>query len=314
MVTPVRNGEPYLRECIDSVLAQSYENWEYVIVDNCSSDRTVEIARSYADREPRIRLHGNQTSLELLKNWNNALRQISPTSKYCKVLHADDLLLPACIQSMVEVGEANPSVGIIGAYRIDEDYVNLDAMQYKTTFISGREICRRRLLGGPDMFGSPTSLMMRADLIRNRDPFYNEQNLHADSEVCFDLLRSVDFGFVHQVLTYTRRHNESVTSSSRKLNTQKASHLLHMARYGRDFLTPDEYPRHCRRAYKAYYRSLAQELLLTVLEKDARARQKAFWKYHRKALADIGQSLNKVRLVSAAAAVLYNKGLNALKV
>jgi glycosyltransferase involved in cell wall biosynthesis len=314
VVTPVRNGEVYLRECIESVLAQTYGAWEYVIVDNCSSDRSREIACSYADRDKRIRIHSNQTDLGLLENWNHALRQISPESKYCKVLHADDLLLPACLELMVEAGEANPSVGIIGAYRIDEDYVNLDAMPYKTTFISGREICRRRLLGGRDMFGSPSSLMIRADLVRSRSAFYNEKNLHADSEVCFDLLRTVDFGFVHQVLTYTRRHNESVASRSRRLNTQKASHLLHLVRYGRDFLSPDEYAQQYKKACKTYYRILGEELLSMVVDTNVRRRRKEFWEYHSKALADMGQSLDKSRLVSSIIAVLYNKSLRTLMV
>ncbi len=314
VVTPVRNGEQYLRECIDSVLAQTYQNWEYVIVNNCSTDRTLEIAQSYADRDKRVSVHVNEHALDLLENWNHALRQISPESKYCKVLHADDLLLPTCIEQMVEVGEANPSVGIIGAYRIDEDYVNLDSMPYKSTVVSGREICRRRLLGGPDMFGSPTSLMIRADLIRGRRQFYNEQNLHADSEVCFDLLRNVDFGFVHQVLTYTRRHNDSVSSFSRRLNTQKASHFLHLIRYGPYFLNEEEYARQYKRARRVYYRFLAQNYLLVLLDKDARAKRKAFGQYHGKALAELGQPLNRFSLFAAMIAVLYNKGLEMIKV
>jgi glycosyltransferase involved in cell wall biosynthesis len=314
VVTPVRNGEQYLRQCIDSVLAQTYRTWEYVIVCNCSTDRTLEIAKGYAARDRRLRVHANSTSLGILENWNHALRQISSDSKYCKVLHADDLLFPACLEQMVEVGEANPSVGIIGAYRIDEDHVNLDAMPYKTSIVSGRELCRRRLLGGPDMFGSPSSTMIRADLIRYRERFYNERNLHADSEVCFDLLRNVDFGFVHQVLTYTRRHNESVTSSSRKINTHKASHVFHLVRYGRSFLNNEEYARRYKQVRRTYYRFLAQYLLLTLFDHDDGARRRAFWKYHEKMSVDLQQPLDKGRLLAAIIAVLYNKGLEKLSI
>lgn len=314
VVTPTLNGEHYLAECIDSVLAQTYRNWEYVLVDNCSDDRTYEIARNYADRDGRIRVLRNSARLGMLQNWNHALQQISPSSKYCKVLHADDLLFPACIEQMVSVGEANPSVGIIGAYRIDEDHVNLDAMRYKTSAVAGREMGRRRLLGEPDMFGSPSSLMFRADLVRQRERFYNEKNLHADSEVCFELLRDVDYGFVHQVLTYTRRHNEAVTSSARMLNTQKASHYLHVVKYGRDFLTDEEYARQHRRARSVYYRFLGKDLLYSIVNKEARRRSRAFWNYHRGALAELGQSLSIARLIGATAAVLYNAGLDRLKV
>ena len=50
VVTPVYNGETYLAACIESVLSQSYSNWEYVIVNNCSTDRTLDIASDYAAR------------------------------------------------------------------------------------------------------------------------------------------------------------------------------------------------------------------------------------------------------------------------
>jgi glycosyltransferase involved in cell wall biosynthesis len=314
VITPVRNGEPYLRACIDSVLSQTYRDWEYVIVNNCSTDQSLEIAQGYAKSDPRICVHTNQSELSLMQNWNNALRQVSARAEYCKVVHADDLLFSTCLEQMVEVGVAHSSVGVIGAYRIDEDCVNLDAMPYKTTVVPGRELCRRRLLGGADMFGSPSSLMIRADLIRGRDPFYNEQNSHADSEACFDLLRECDFGFVHQVLTYTRRHNESVTSYARQINTHKASHFFHLVRYGPYYLNEEEYARRYKKVRQNYYRFLAQEALLSLIDKQARARRHAFWEYHRNELAGLHQPLSRAKLARSMLAVLFNKGLDKLKV
>ena len=56
VVTPVYNGERYLRECIESVLTQSYTNWEYIIVNNASTDHTLAIIEEYARSESRIRI------------------------------------------------------------------------------------------------------------------------------------------------------------------------------------------------------------------------------------------------------------------
>jgi len=50
VLTPVYNGKEFLAECIERVLAQAYSNWEYIIVNNCSKDRTLEIALEYAKR------------------------------------------------------------------------------------------------------------------------------------------------------------------------------------------------------------------------------------------------------------------------
>ena len=116
IVTPVYNGEKYMQECIDSVLAQTYQNWEYIIVNNCSTDRTLEIVTSYAERNPKIKVYKNECLVTALQNHNRALRWISPESKYCKLLHADDWLFPNCLEMMVRVNEAHPSVGIVGSY------------------------------------------------------------------------------------------------------------------------------------------------------------------------------------------------------
>ena len=51
IVTPVYNGEAYLEECIESVLAQTYTHWEYIIVNNCSTDNTLDIARRYESKD-----------------------------------------------------------------------------------------------------------------------------------------------------------------------------------------------------------------------------------------------------------------------
>src|SRR5713101_9671976 len=110
--TPVYNCAEYLAECIESVLAQTYQNWDYTIVDNCSTDESVEIARRYAAKDQRIRIQENQQFLRAIPNFNVALRQISPTSKYCKVVLGDDRLFPECLARMVAVAEEHPSVGI----------------------------------------------------------------------------------------------------------------------------------------------------------------------------------------------------------
>src|SRR5260370_37263796 len=97
VITPVYNGEEFLAECIESVLAQTYQNWDYTIVNNRSTDRTLQIAKSYAAKDSRIRVHNNRDFLTIIQNHNHAIRQISPDSKYCKVVLADHCLFPACL-------------------------------------------------------------------------------------------------------------------------------------------------------------------------------------------------------------------------
>lgn len=298
VVTPVYNAEKYLAECVESVLAQTYENWEYVIVDNCSTDRSLEIAQHYAQQEIRIRVHENDDFLNQMQNWNHTLRQISAESKYCKVVHADDWLFPECITRMVELAEAHPSVGIVGAYRLDEDRVNLDRLPYPSVVIPGRKVCRLSLLDGLSVFGSPTSLLIRSDIVRNRPTFYDEHTIHADTQICFDILQSSDFGFVHQVLTYTRRHNETITSVMRRFNTHRLVDLVILKEYGPVYLSSEEYEHRLEQVLENYYRFLGRSVF--------GLRERQFWNYHKDGLKNLGHPFRWPRLIKATFLILLN--------
>src|SRR5438046_506192 len=113
VVTPMYNEAEHITQCIESVLSQTYRHWEYTIIDNRSSDGSLELARRYAARDPRIRVVTNSRFLDVIPNHNAALRQISPNSAYCKMVFADDWIFPECLERMVSVGEKHPSVGII---------------------------------------------------------------------------------------------------------------------------------------------------------------------------------------------------------
>ena len=98
VVTPVYNAEAYLAACIESVLAQTYTNWEYILVDNRSTDASRSIAESYARQDARIRVVTNAEFLPIMPNWNHALRQIDRASRY--VLGAkkrDGFALHTCV-------------------------------------------------------------------------------------------------------------------------------------------------------------------------------------------------------------------------
>ena len=213
IVTPVYNGEKYIDECIRSVRKQTYKNWEYIILNNCSTDGTFELAKKHAAEDERIRVVHTDELLPIIQNHNHALRQISPNSKYCKIVHADDALFASCIELMVSAAEAHPTAGIVGAYTLWGKKVVSDGLPHDTTFLSGRELCRLTLFNEIYCFWSPSSLLIRSDLIKKNHCFYNEKHLHADDEACYELLQETDFAFVHQVLTFVRTHDESATAT-----------------------------------------------------------------------------------------------------
>lgn len=307
VVTPVYNGEKYLADCIESVLAQSYRNWEYIIVNNHSIDRTLEIAENYAKKDTRIQIYNNSELLPIMKNWNFALSKISAQSKYCKVVHADDWLFPQCVDQMVAVAETNPSVGLVGAYCLKGDRVVSDGLPYPSQFIPGRKISRWTLMGRVYLFTRPSSLLLRSDLIRKRPSFYNEAKLNADVEILYEILRNYDFGFVHQVLTFIRTHENSVSStSSAPDNLFLLSNLDLFTKFGPVFLNPDEYRRRSKQKWKEYYRFLVHGLF--------QLRGNDFWKYHKDGLQRIGYRMSVLRLLFASLIEILGNSEKSVKI
>jgi glycosyltransferase involved in cell wall biosynthesis len=292
IVTPVHNGAKYLAECIESVLAQTYRNLEYIIVNNCSADRTLEIAEKYARKEERIRVYNNDELLDIIANHNRAFRLISPNSKYCKVVSADDWIFPQCVERMVEVAEANPSVGIVGSYQLCGEGakwgIRSAEVPYPSTVVSGREICRSYLLTKTYVFGSPTSSLYRSDLIRGGDSFYPNSTAEADASACIKHLRYADFGFVHQILSYERIHESQITSTSRSLNAYISSRISDLLEYGPVYLKKDELERRLKEQIDEYYEYLAVCAV--------NFRGKTFWSFHKRRLSELGHPFSIVRL------------------
>jgi glycosyltransferase involved in cell wall biosynthesis len=293
VVTPVYNGGDHLAECIESVLAQSYENWEYVIVNNRSTDNTLAIARRYEQKDNRIRIHDNDDFLPIMENWNHALLQMSPNSKYCKVVHADDCLFPQCVEQMVSVAEAHPSTGLVGSYGLRGTRIVGQGLPYPSEFVPGQKLGRLVLLGRINPFSRPTSLLIRSDLIRQRESFYDERYLHADVAACYETLRDSDFGFIHQVLFFVREHEQSLTSSNvRSFNKFIYNNLDLLIKYGPIFLTPEEYAKRYKEQISQYYHFLARSIF--------ELREREFWRFHKDALQQLIKKFNVSRLIFTA--------------
>ena len=87
---PVYNGTKYLRECLDSILVQSFENFEVIIVDDQSTDATFDLAQEYPAQDARIRPFRNPHNLGMVENWNRCLDLAS--AEWIKFVFQDDLI------------------------------------------------------------------------------------------------------------------------------------------------------------------------------------------------------------------------------
>jgi glycosyltransferase involved in cell wall biosynthesis len=258
VLIPVHNGADYLDECVDSVVSQTYGSWELLIVDNASTDATREIAAVRAASDPRITLAARDEFIDVVASFNRAFRLMPAAARYCKPLSADDLLLPDCLELMVDLAERHPEVGLVSAHRLQGETVDFHGIPAGVDVLCGADVCRATLLGGVWAFGSSTSTMIRADLVRGRDPFYDPAYLHADLAACFAVLQSSSFGFVDKRLTYTRRHAATVTSQVSGLMTHDAEMIRMYQQFGPVYLEPSEYERRLAVLLAAYAFGLAR--------------------------------------------------------
>ena len=295
VVTPVYNGEAFLAQCIESVLKQTHQNYEYIIVNNCSADRTLQIALDYAQKHGRIRVHNNEKFVAVIANHNIAFGLISREAKYCKVVSADDFLSADCITRMVELAEANPSVGIVGAYQLSGDRVRWQGFRYPRAVLPGVEMCRQVLLGGDKAFGfgTPTSTLYRADLVRSSAAFYPNESPHSDTSACFRCLSESDYGFVYEVLSYETTHEETQSWKSEEINRYSSAILNDLICYGPAYLNQDELQHQVKLALTDYHRFLSVNYFVGF-------RDKEFWDYHRRRLKELGYPLKRIDLVKSA--------------
>jgi Glycosyltransferases involved in cell wall biogenesis len=105
---PVFNGEKYLREAIDSILAQTFTDFELIISDNASTDRTEEICKEYEAKDPRVRYYRNELNLGAAPNYNR-LVELS-RGEYFKWACHDDLCAPEFLEKCVEILEQNSPI------------------------------------------------------------------------------------------------------------------------------------------------------------------------------------------------------------
>lgn len=110
VIMSVYNGEAYLAEAIESVLGQSFTDFELIVINDCSSDRTGELLAHYASQDARVKVHTNEVNLRLPSSLNKAISLAQ--GKYIARMDADDICLPDRLEKQYAFMEAHPDVAL----------------------------------------------------------------------------------------------------------------------------------------------------------------------------------------------------------
>lgn len=215
VVMPTKNSEKYLKEAINSILSQTFMDFEFIVVDDQSNDNTVSIIKSYSD--PRVHIiSGNNKGISAALN--QGIRY--STGKYIARMDADDISLPTRFEAQVKFLEENPHVGVCGTK------VNpiSDQALYDSSWGEWIKTTPKVIdLLGPVVFCHPT-VFLRRSIVDKYDLYYNEDlNSAEDQELWFRAIRVTDFYNIDQQLLLYRIHKDN---STRK-NSDKSDIVLH---------------------------------------------------------------------------------------
>jgi len=222
IAVPVYNTEKFFRECLEHIQGQTYQNWICYITDNASTDSSYEIAEEFADKDARFKVFRNEKTVTAFQNWNITLgRMADLPAKYIKYECADDWMFPECIEKMVELHEQDDKIGAVYAYRLQDKYVDCDGLDiYEGQIFDGKDILRRSMT--LNITGGLGQSLYSMEVLKEISPdlhVINENNIHCDVELNDNVMIRSKVGFIHQVLTYYRRHDGQVLSFAMKANT-----------------------------------------------------------------------------------------------
>lgn len=200
---PVYNGEDYLAASINSLLAQTFTDFELIVSDNASTDGTRSVAESFAALDPRVRYVRHPVNLGSTENHNFVIREA--TGEFFKWASDDDLYAPDLLQRCIEALDARPEIALAHAWTafIDEAGEAIHAKDYPlTTDVTSAPERFRSLLhtqGGDDIYG-----VIRTRVLDRIRPFGSYHN--ADRVFVAELALHGPFHQIPEALYFRRDH------------------------------------------------------------------------------------------------------------
>lgn len=233
---PVYNGSKYLKECLDSIASQTLSDFELLIVDDQSTDRSVEIAENFARSDRRARVVKNQQNLGLVGNWNRCIELSS--GNWVKFVFQDDLLRPTALEKLVRLGEdsGRPLVFCMrdflleeGIDRVTEDiYLSLPSLKTvfgQTEAPTADQVCAAILRERRNFFGEPSSALVHRKIFQQYGVFNENLIQLCDLEYWQRVGSNEGIAFVEEALNAFRLHVTSTSTANRSFKKFREEYL-----------------------------------------------------------------------------------------
>ena len=198
---PVYNGEKYLAEAMDSILNQSFTDFEFLIINDGSTDQSVKIIESYQDS--RIRLIHNEKNIGLAETCNKGIEMAK--GELVARMDSDDISLPKRLEKQIKFMDNNPEVGICGTW-----IRMFGSVSYINRYFTGDQELKARLLFNT-CFAHPSVVMKKNILIKNNLKYKKEFDPGDDYYLWAELSNFTNFANIPEILLLYRMHSKNIS-------------------------------------------------------------------------------------------------------
>lgn len=237
VLIPAYNYARYLPEAIDSVLAQSYQDFELIIVDNCSTDNTIEVLEKYVLKDSRVKIHVNKTNIGMYRNYNQAL--LLANGDYIKFLNADDTFHPNLLEEFMKAFQSNPSVSLVTSHRKLFGNSN-DVLKSNFKGLVKAEDALIEAIRGGNWIGEPTTVMFKKENL-TLGFFDTSLLMFADYDMWLRQIQVGDVYVVDKVLSYFREHSDQGTVYLNNTIDKRVHFQLQFDEYRRFVILTNKY-------------------------------------------------------------------------
>ncbi|WP_228850344.1 glycosyltransferase family 2 protein [Aegicerativicinus sediminis] len=217
VLMPVYNSEKYLAEAIDSVVASTYQNWELIIVDDRSNDRSHEIAKTFQEKDKRIKVYVNKINLGDYPNRNQAVSYAK--GKYLKFVDHDDYIYPYGLEQLVYYMEQFPEAGY-GLCSLPQDKARIFPFQ-----LNPKEAYTRHYFEQPLFHKAPLSAIMKKDCFERAGKFSGKPLL-GDFEMWHIMSQKYPVVLMPQGIVWYRQHDEQESAKNRNDPMEPFKYIL----------------------------------------------------------------------------------------
>jgi glycosyltransferase involved in cell wall biosynthesis len=225
---PVYNGGAFIGETLRTVLDQTFTDFELVVVDNVSTDDTLERVGEFDD--PRLRVVEADEHVDAVSNFNRATAECQGT--FVKLVCADDTLVPDCVEVEVQALRDTPSAAMVAARRdiVDEhgrQLIKARGLAGMEGLVRGSDAIARCVRAGTNVIGDPATVLMRASALEHlAGPWSHRWPYMVDLELWFRLLHEGDLVAIPRTLSHFRVHRSGWTAALGSTQAKQARALF----------------------------------------------------------------------------------------